>query len=73
MILVFLRPVEILAYLERLGISDCYTSPIFKAKAGSMHGYDITDHHALNPELGSESDYEGFSEELQPFQNGASA
>ena len=31
---------------------DCYCSPILAAGAGSTHGYDISDHGALNPELG---------------------
>ena len=43
-------------YLDDLGISDCYLSPILKARSGSKHGYDICDHSQLNPELGSEED-----------------
>ena len=52
-------------YLARLGITDCYTSPVLKARPGSTHGYDITDHNALNPELGGESGYECFVEALR--------
>ena len=44
-------------YLARLGISHVYLSPVFKARPGSAHGYDITDHSALNPELGTEEDH----------------
>src|SRR5690348_6354173 len=44
-------------YLEALGISHCYASPILKARAGSMHGYDITDHNEINPELGGEQEF----------------
>jgi len=44
-------------YLARLGISHAYLSPIFKARPGSTHGYDITDHSQLNPELGTEADH----------------
>ncbi len=47
-------------YLQRLGVTDCYASPYFKARPGSLHGYDVFDHNALNPEIGSESDYAGF-------------
>ncbi len=47
-------------YLRRLGITDCYASPYFKARPGSLHGYDVFDHNALNPEVGSETDYEAF-------------
>jgi (1->4)-alpha-D-glucan 1-alpha-D-glucosylmutase len=41
-------------YLKALGISHLYASPFLKARAGSSHGYDVVDHHALNPELGGE-------------------
>lgn len=45
---------EIIPYLDDLGISDLYASPILRASPGSMHGYDITDHNHINPELGGE-------------------
>lgn len=41
-------------YFSRLGISHLYASPLLKARAGSMHGYDIVDHNSINPELGGE-------------------
>ena len=49
---------NIVPYLARLGISHLYTSPILKARPGSMHGYDVIDHTVLNPELGTEADFE---------------
>ena len=48
----FDRAGEIAPYLARLGVSHVYASPWLKARPGSPHGYDIVDHHALNPELG---------------------
>lgn len=51
-------------YLNRLGLTACYASPILKAKPGSMHGYDICDHSVLNPELGSNADFAAWSREL---------
>jgi (1->4)-alpha-D-glucan 1-alpha-D-glucosylmutase len=45
-------------YLRELKISDIYVSPIFQAVRGSSHGYDVVDHNKLNPELGSEADFE---------------
>ena len=45
-------------YLARLGISHVYASPILKARPGSMHGYDVTDHTQLNPELGTPEEFE---------------
>ncbi len=44
-------------YLAALGISDCYASPYLKAAPGSTHGYDITDHGSLNPEIGTDDDH----------------
>jgi (1->4)-alpha-D-glucan 1-alpha-D-glucosylmutase len=44
-------------YLARLGVSHVYLSPIFKARPSSVHGYDVTDHNQLNPELGTENDF----------------
>ncbi|UBV41929.1 malto-oligosyltrehalose synthase [Deinococcus taeanensis] len=41
-----------LPYLARLGVTDVYLSPIWASTPGSTHGYDVTDHAAVNPELG---------------------
>ncbi|MDB5987183.1 MAG: treY, partial [Nevskia sp.] len=46
-------------YLKQLGISHLYVSPILTARAGSMHGYDVVDHSAVNPELGGEEGLRG--------------
>jgi len=43
---------RVLPYLEKLGITDLYTSPYLKAAPGSNHGYDVLDHQELNAELG---------------------
>src|SRR4030065_1698899 len=61
---------SIVSFLHELGISDCYASPYFKAKKGSLHGYDILDHNALNPEIGSEKDYNKFVDELKKYRMG---
>jgi (1->4)-alpha-D-glucan 1-alpha-D-glucosylmutase len=50
----------LLPYLDELGVSHCYLSPIFKARPGSRHGYDITDHSSLNPEIAGAEDFEQF-------------
>src|SRR5512138_2421212 len=51
---------RVLPYLDRLGVSDVYASPYLMAQPGSMHGYDICDHTRLNPEVGSQADYDSF-------------
>ncbi len=61
---------EILPYLQRLGISDIYASPYFKAREGSLHGYDILDQNSLNPEIGSEDEYEAMVDELKRLDMG---
>jgi (1->4)-alpha-D-glucan 1-alpha-D-glucosylmutase len=55
----------IVPYLARLGISHVYASPILKARPGSMHGYDVTDHAQLNPELGTREDFDRFTDRLR--------
>ncbi|MEM9804123.1 MAG: malto-oligosyltrehalose synthase [Cyanobacteria bacterium P01_D01_bin.56] len=49
---------EIVDYLAMLGVSDIYASPIFKARSGSSHGYDVVDQNQLNPELGSDAEFD---------------
>jgi (1->4)-alpha-D-glucan 1-alpha-D-glucosylmutase len=56
----FADATRIVPYLARLGISHCYCSPYLKARPGSTHGYDIIDHAAFNPEIGSREDFEHF-------------
>ncbi|MBD8151498.1 malto-oligosyltrehalose synthase [Pseudomonas fluorescens] len=47
--------VPLVPYFARLGISHLYASPLLKARAGSMHGYDVVDPTCVNPELGGEA------------------
>ena len=51
---------QVTPYLARLGVTHCYASPYLKAKPGSTHGYDVIDHCALNPELGTQGDFEAW-------------
>jgi (1->4)-alpha-D-glucan 1-alpha-D-glucosylmutase len=53
------------SYLDMLGVSDVYASPIFHSREGSLHGYDVVDPNRLNPELGTEEDFESLVEELR--------
>ncbi|MEW6410019.1 MAG: malto-oligosyltrehalose synthase [Nitrospirota bacterium] len=58
---------EIIHYLYELGITDIYASPYFKAKEGSLHGYDIVEHNKLNPEIGTEGENNEMVNELQKY------
>jgi (1->4)-alpha-D-glucan 1-alpha-D-glucosylmutase len=48
----FADAAAVVPYLERLGVSHAYLSPVLAARRGSTHGYDVTDPRRLNPELG---------------------
>ena len=61
----FVDAKRIVPYLHRMGVSHCYASPLLKARPGSMHGYDITDHNQLNPEIGTEQEFDSFVAELK--------
>ncbi len=50
----FARAEALVPYLDRLGISHVYASPITTAREGSTHGYDVVDPTRVNPELGGE-------------------
>ncbi len=39
---------EIIPYLQKLGISDIYSSPFFRSRPDSDHGYDVSNHNELN-------------------------
>jgi (1->4)-alpha-D-glucan 1-alpha-D-glucosylmutase len=56
---------NLVPYLASLGVTHCYASPYLKAGTGSMHGYDIQDHTALNPEIGTAEDYQAFVTRLR--------
>lgn len=42
----------IVPYLARFGVSDLYLSPTFEARAGSTHGYDVTDPTRIRASIG---------------------
>jgi (1->4)-alpha-D-glucan 1-alpha-D-glucosylmutase len=54
-------------YLNELGVSDCYSSPILKARHNSSHGYDVIDHSIINPELGGEESFINFARNLKQY------
>src|ERR1700758_1655060 len=43
---------NLLDYLDDLGVTHLYLSPIMTAVRGSSHGYDVTDPTTVSPELG---------------------
>ena len=55
----------LLPYLDRLGVSDCYTSPFFETASDASHGYDVSDHNRLRDELGGEPAFRRFATGLR--------
>ncbi len=53
---------DLLSYLQNLGISDLYLSPLFRARAESSHGYDVVDHGTIDPAIGDLSAFERLAE-----------
>jgi (1->4)-alpha-D-glucan 1-alpha-D-glucosylmutase len=51
-------------YLDRLGITDGYTSPFFETSSRGSHGYDVSDHNRLREELGGEAAFARFGAAL---------
>jgi (1->4)-alpha-D-glucan 1-alpha-D-glucosylmutase len=60
----FAQAADLVDYLDALGITDVYASPLLTARPGSTHGYDVVDHSRVNPELGSAADLARFSAEF---------
>ncbi len=60
----------IVPYLVELGISDLYASPIFQARNGSTHGYDVVDPNQINIELGGIDKFEELIQEIQKYNLG---
>jgi malto-oligosyltrehalose synthase len=51
-------------YLADLGVTHAYLSPVLDAVPGSKHGYDVTDHARIRPELGGEEGFRALAKRL---------
>jgi (1->4)-alpha-D-glucan 1-alpha-D-glucosylmutase len=45
---------ELVPYLDDLGVSHLYLSPVMQARPGSTHGYDVVDPTTVSVDLGGE-------------------
>ncbi|ETJ97666.1 malto-oligosyltrehalose synthase [Propionimicrobium sp. BV2F7] len=52
-----------LDYLERLGVTDIYLSPILQAAPGSTHGYDVVDPTRISESLGGREGFERLADD----------
>jgi (1->4)-alpha-D-glucan 1-alpha-D-glucosylmutase len=58
---------DLVPYLSDLGITDLYSSPRYKARRGSSHGYDIANPLRVNSELGTEEDFDEMAGKLEHY------
>jgi (1->4)-alpha-D-glucan 1-alpha-D-glucosylmutase len=56
---------SLLPYLQQLGISDLYLSPLFRSRVESSHGYDVVDHGTIDPAIGNLDDFERLAEAVR--------
>ncbi|HET6294617.1 MAG TPA: malto-oligosyltrehalose synthase [Kribbella sp.] len=64
---------EVVPYLQSLGISHAYLSPILQAAPGSTHGYDVVDHSRLSEQAGGQAAFDRLSGRLADHRMGAIA
>ncbi|MFJ3405352.1 malto-oligosyltrehalose synthase [Promicromonospora sp. NPDC090134] len=50
--LTFADAEKALPYLDTLGVTDLYLSPVLQAAPGSTHGYDVVDHTRISDVMG---------------------
>lgn len=55
----------IIDYLHELGVSTIYAAPILKSIKGSVHGYDVTDPHIIDPEIGTVEELRSIASKLR--------
>ncbi|TFL18096.1 malto-oligosyltrehalose synthase [Jannaschia formosa] len=61
----FARAADLVPYLDALGVSHLYLSPVFTAAPGSTHGYDVADVDEIEPALGGRAGLEALSDALK--------
>ncbi len=55
---------KLVPYLDRLGVTHAFVSPILQAAPGSMHGYDVVDHSRVSVDNGGEEGLRSFADAL---------
>lgn len=58
---------EIIEYLNKLGITTVYASPLLQATKDSEHCYDVTDPDAINKQIGTEKKLAAISRRLKSY------
>ena len=63
----FLDCRDIVPYLHALGIGALYSSPRFRARRGSEHGYDVASPLRVNSELGTDEEFDDLCTKLRNY------
>lgn len=63
----FARARELVPYLRELGVSHLYLSPVWQAREGSTHGYDVVDPRRVSDALGGEEGLAALAAEGMPI------
>jgi len=63
----FARVRELVPYLRQLGVSHLYLSPIWQAREGSTHGYDVVDPRRISEALGGEDGFRALAAAGMPI------
>jgi len=58
---------DLVAYLHELGIGALYSSPRYRPRRGSSHGYDVTHPGRVNSELGAEEEFDDLCDKLRHY------
>ena len=66
----FAEAEPLIPYLDALGITDLYASPLLQAREGSAHGYDVTDPRRIDPEVGGRIGFTELSAALKAHRMG---
>src|SRR5487761_724311 len=66
----FIDAEEFVPYLHALGVTHLYASPRFRARKGSLHGYDVADAARVNSELGTEEEFQRLVNRLHNYEMG---
>ncbi|MBC2587909.1 MULTISPECIES: malto-oligosyltrehalose synthase [Rhodococcus] len=61
----FADAIALVDYLEALGVSHVYLSPVLSAAAGSTHGYDVVDPTTVSAALGGRAGLEALAREVR--------
>jgi (1->4)-alpha-D-glucan 1-alpha-D-glucosylmutase len=61
----FIAVRELLDYLQELGITDVYLSPLFRSREESSHGYDVVSHTDVEPTFGSGTSFNRLTADIR--------